>query len=124
MKFNKFNLITTSLFVLGFVFILMNFISSWFNLVAIALFSVASVMLTILFYFSCKRKNALLSSENEEIIMELALNEELDSYVPVEKKQKKFKNFLENFRIFSPCILSGLLAVLMIVFLIASIIKL
>lgn len=124
MKFNKLNLSVAGLYVLGFILILMNFLTDWLNLVAIILFTIASILLTISFYFSCKRKNAILSSENDEVIMELALNEETDSYVPVEKKQGKFKNLIENMRIFSPCLISGFLSVLMIVLLILTITKL
>lgn len=124
MKFNKFNLSIAGLYILGFILILMNFLTKWLNLVAIILFTIATIMLTISFYFSCKRKNAYLSSENDEVIMELALNEETDSYVPVEKKQGKFKNFIENLRIFSPCILSGLLSLIMVALLIITITKL
>lgn len=124
MKFNKFNLSIAGLYILGFILILMNFLTDWLNLVAIILFTIATIMLTISFYFSCKRKNVILSSENDEVIMELALNEETDSYVPVEKKQGKFKNFIENLRIFSPCILSGLLSLIMVALLIITITKL
>ena len=123
MKFNKFNLITSSLFVLGFIFILLNFITLWFNLVATILFAVASVMLTILFYFSCKIKNATLEADSEEIIMELAVQDGVETYIPKEKKQSKTKEFIENIRIFTPCILSGLLAIAMITLLVMTIIK-
>ena len=96
MKFNKFNLSIAGLYILGFILILMNFLTDWLNLVAIILFTIATIMLTISFYSSCKRKNAILSSENDEVIMELALNEETESYVPVEKKQGKLKQLIEN----------------------------
>lgn len=124
MKFNKFNLTTSGLFILGFICILFNFLTIWLNLVASVLFVAASVMLTISFYFSCKRKNAILSAENEEVIMELALNDGMERYIPKEKKQGKFKGFIENVRIFTPCIISALLALMMVALLVVMIIKL
>lgn len=123
MKFNKFNLITALLYVLGFVFVLLNFVTEWFNLVAMALMLGASVMLTISFYFSCKRKNAILSADSEEVVMEMALSEETESYVPVKKKKSKFKNGIENIRIFSPCILSGLLSLMFVAMLVIVLVK-
>lgn len=124
MKFNKFNLITSLLFVLGFIFILLNFLTIWFNLVAISLFTIASIMLTISLFFSCKRKNAILEANNEEIIMELAVEDGMERYVPKEKKKTKAKEFIENIRIFTPCILSGLLALATITLLVMTIIRL
>lgn len=123
MKFNKFNLITTILFVVGFVCVLFNFLANWLNFVALALFSVASVMLTVILFFSCKRRNAILSSNNEEIIMELAIENGEETFVPKEKKQGKFKNFIENFRIFSPCIISGFIAIMVIILFIFTLTK-
>jgi len=123
MKFNKFNLITASLFILGFVLILLNFISNWFNLVATACLAAGSVMLTISFYFSCKRKNATLEANNEEIIMELSVEDGMETYVPKEKKQSKFKEFVENVRVFTPAILSALLSIAMLTLLVLAILK-
>lgn len=124
MKFNKFNLITASLYVLGFIFILLNFLSVYFNLVATILFSVASVMLTISFYFSCKRKNAILEANSEEIIMELSVEDGMETYVPKEKKKGKTKEFIETLRIFTPAILSGLLALATLALFVLSLINL
>jgi len=124
MKFNKFNLITTILFILGFIFILLNFITIWFNLAATILFTLASIMLTISFYFSCKRKNAILESENEEVIMELSVEDGVETYIPKEKKKSKAKEFIENIRIFTPCILAGLLSLAMITLLVLTIVRL
>ena len=120
MKFNKFNLITASIFVLGFVLILLNFLSVYLNLAATICLTAASIMLTISFYFSCKRKNAILEANNEEIIMELSVEDGMETYVPKEKKKGKAKEFLENIRIFTPAILSGLVALAMITLLILS----
>ena len=122
MKFNKLNLITTLCFVVGFILILFNSFTNILNIIATGFFMVGCVLLTISFYFHCKKKNAILSSENEEVIMELSLEDGMEQYVPVEKKQTGFKNFIENARIFSPCVLSGLLAVCLIILFVFSII--
>lgn len=122
MKFNKFNLIIAILFMVGFVLIFLNFLTDWLNLVALALFVVASVMLTIALFNFCKKRNAILTAQQEEIIMELALEDGMEKYIPVEKKKGKFKTFRDNIKIFSPCILSGMLTILMIALLVLSLV--
>lgn len=122
MKINKFNLITGILFCVGFVLILLNFLTKWLNLAALCVFLVATIMLTISLAKFCVQRNAYLFSENEEIVMELALEDGMEKYVPKEKKQSGFKKFIENVRIFSPCILSGMVAGLLIFLLILSLV--
>lgn len=122
MKFNKFNLTIGILYVVGFVLVLLNFLTKWLNLAALCVFIVATVMLTISLAKYCIRKNAMLESQNEEIIMELALEEGMEKYVPKEQKQSGFKRLIENAKIFSPCLLSGLMAILLVVLLILSLI--
>lgn len=124
MNFNKFNLITGILFVVGFILVLLNFLSPYLNLSALIIFIVASVMLSISLFKYCIRKNAYLTSDNEEIIMELSIEEGKEQYIPVEKKQTKFRKFLDLIKIFSPFILSSLFALCLIVFLVLSVIKL
>jgi len=122
MKINKFNLIIGLLYCVGFVLILLNFLTVYLNLAALVLFVVATIMLTIAFTKFCIQRNAYLTSRNEEIIMELALEDGMEKYIPKEKKQSKFKNFLDNLKIFSPCILSGFVAIMLIVLLILSLV--
>lgn len=124
MIFNKYNLITAILFVVAFICVLLNFLTDYLNLVAICLLAVATGMLTYKLYKYCVMKNAYLTGEKEEIIMELSMQEGMEQYIPVEKKQTGFKKFIENARIFSPCILSGLFSVLFLVLLIMSLVKL
>lgn len=124
MNFNKFNLITGILFVLGFILVLLNFLTPYLNLVALILFVVAFVMLSISLYKYCVRKNAYLSSDKEEIIMELSMEDGVETYIPAEKKQSKFKKFIDNTKIFSPFILSVVFGLCMLSFLIISIINL
>ena len=122
MKINKFNLIIGLLYCVGFILILLNFLTVYLNLAALVLFIVATIMLTIATTKFCIQRNAYLTSQNEEIIMELALEDGMEKYIPKEKKQSKFKKFLENIKIFSPCILSGFIAVMLIVLLILSLV--
>ena len=96
MNFNKFNLITGILFVLGFILILLNFLTPYLNLAALVVLLVALIMLTISLCKYCIQKNAYLNSQNEEIIMELSMQDGMEQYVPVEKKQTKFKKFCYN----------------------------
>ena len=124
MNFNKFNLITGILFVLGFILILLNFLTPYLNLAALVVLLVALIMLTISLCKYCIQKNAYLNSQNEEIIMELSMQDGMEQYVPVEKKQTKFKKFWENTKIFSPCIISGVFALCMLAFLVLSIVNL
>lgn len=124
MKFNKLNFTTFALFCLGFVLIMLNFLTEWLNLAALIIFTVASILLTISFYFSSKRKNAMLTSENEEIIMELSVEDGMETYVPKEKKKSKGKEFIELTRIFSPCILSAILAVGLLLLVVFTLIRL
>ncbi len=124
MNFNKFNLITGILFVVGFILVLLNFLSPYLNLSALIIFIVASIMLSISLFKYCIRKNAYLTSDNEEIIMELSIEEGKEQYIPVEKKQTKFRKFLDLIKIFSPFILSSLFALCLIAFLVLSVIKL
>lgn len=122
MKFNKFNLITGILYCIGFVLILLNFLSQYLNLAAICVFLVATIMLTISLTKFCIRRNATSVSDSEEIIMELALEDGMEKFVPKEKKLSGFKKFVENVRIFMPCILSGIIACMLVVLLILSLI--
>ena len=122
MKFNKFNLITGILYFVGFVLILLNFLSVYLNLAALCIFLVATIMLTISLTKYCIKRNAMLTSENEEIIMELALEDGMEKFVPKEKKQSGFKKFIENVKIFTPCILSGIIACMLVVLLILSLV--
>lgn len=124
MNFNKFNLITGILFVVGFILVLLNFLSPYLNLSALIIFIVASIMLSISLFKYCIRKNAYLTSDNEEIIMELSIEEGKEQYIPVEKKQTKFRKFFDLIKIFSPFILSSLFALCLIAFLVLSVIKL
>ena len=124
MNFNKFNLITGILFVVAFILVLLNFLSPYLNLSALIIFIVASIMLSISLFKYCIRKNAYLTSDNEEIIMELSIEEGKEQYIPVEKKQTKFRKFLDLIKIFSPFILSSLFALCLIAFLVLSVIKL
>lgn len=124
MNFNKFNLITGILFVVGFILVLLNFLSPYLNLSALIIFIVASIMLSISLFKYCIKKNAYLTSDKEEILMELSVEEGKEQYVPVEKKQTKFRKFLDLTKIFSPFILSSLFALCLVVFLVLSVIKL
>lgn len=124
MNFNKFNLITGILFVVGFILIMLNFLTPYLNLAAMSVFLVALIMLTISLYKFCLRKNAERNNIQEEIIMELSLQDGEEQYVPAEKKLTGFKKFREICKIFSPCLTSGLLAVLMLVTLVLTLIKL
>lgn len=122
MRFNKFNLTIGILYCVGFVLILLNFLTKWLNLAALCVFIVATIMLTIALTKFCIQRNAYLTSQNEEIIMEMALEDGVEKFVPKEKKQSGFKKFIENIRIFSPAILSGMIGCLLVVLLILSLI--
>lgn len=122
MRFNKFNLTIGILYCVGFVLILLNFLTKWLNLAALCVFIVATIMLTIALTKFCIQRNAYLTSQNEEIIMEMALEDGVEKFVPKEKKQSGFKKFIENIRIFSPAILSGIIGCLLVVLLILSLI--
>lgn len=122
MRFNKFNLTIGILYCIGFVLILLNFLTKWLNLAALCVFIVATIMLTISLTKFCIQRNAYLTSQNEEIIMEMALVDGVEKFVPKEKKQSSFKKFIENIRIFSPAILSGMIGCLLVVLLILSLI--
>lgn len=122
MRFNKFNLTIGILYCVGFVLILLNFLTKWLNLAALCVFIVATIMLTISLTKFCIQRNAYLTSQNEEIIMEMALVDGVEKFVPKEKKQSRFKKFIENIRIFSPAILSGIIGCLLVVLLILSLI--
>ncbi len=122
MRFNKFNLTIGILYCIGFVLILLNFLTKWLNLAALCVFIVATIMLTISLTKFCIQRNAYLTSQNEEIIMEMALVDGVEKFVPKEKKQSRFKKFIENIRIFSPAILSGMIGCLLVVLLILSLI--
>ena len=122
MRFNKFNLTIGILYCIGFVLILLNFLTKWLNLAALCVFIVATIMLTISLTKFCIQRNAYLTSQNEEIIMEMALVDGMEKFVPKEKKQSSFKKFIENIRIFSPAILSGMIGCLLVVLLILSLI--
>lgn len=124
MIFNKFNIITAVLYVVGFILVLLNFLTPYLNLAALVIFTVATIMLTYKLFKYCLMKNAYLNSNNEEIIMELSMQDGMEQYIPVEKKQGKFKKFIENSRIFSPCILSGVFAIILVILLISAIVKL
>ncbi|MGN1222520.1 MAG: hypothetical protein ACI4T1_00075 [Christensenellales bacterium] len=121
MRFDKFNLSIAGLYILGFILILLNFLTEILNFVAIILFTVATAMLTYALYKRCKMKNAIQYSESEEIIMELSLQDGMESYVPKEKKSSKRKAFFEKFKIYSPCIISGLFSILLFLLVIMSI---
>lgn len=124
MRFNKLNLSIACLFVLGFILIMLNFLTVWLNLAAISVFVVAGVLLSFSLFFSCRRKNAILNAESEEIIMELAVEEGMETYIPKEKKTGKIKELRENLHIYSPFILSCLLTIALITLLVLTIIKL
>ena len=94
MRFDKFNLSIAGLYILGFILILLNFLTEILNFVAIILFTVATAMLTYALYKRCKMKNAIQYSESEEIIMELSLQDGMESYVPKEKRSSKRKAFV------------------------------
>ena len=122
MRLNKFNLVIGLLYIIGFVLILLNFLTKWLNLVAICVFLVAQIMLTIALFKYCVQRNAYHASQQEEIIMELAVEDGMEKYVPKEKKQSGFKKFMEKVKIFSPCLLSGFIACLFCLFLILSLV--
>ncbi len=123
MKFNKFGLINSLIFLVAFILILLNFISPIFNYVAIGLFIVASSMLSITSFKYCKTRNAILSNEQEEVLMELCLENGEEKYVPVEKKKSKFREFRDNLKIFSPFILSIVLTCFFVLLLVLSLVK-
>ena len=122
MKINRFNLITGILYVVGFILVLLNFLTKWLNLAALCVFVVAQIMLTISLSKYCIKKSAYETSENEEIIMELALEDGMEKYVPKEKNGGKVKKFNEKVKIFYPCILSSVVTALLVVLLILSLI--
>ena len=95
MKFNKFNLITTVLYIVAFILILLNFLTPYLNLAALILFTIASFMLSISTFKFCKTRNAILSSGQEEVVMELSMEDGMEKYVPVEKKKNGFKRSIE-----------------------------
>jgi len=123
MKINKFYLTIAIVFVVGFILILLNFLTPYLNLAALILFFAGLIMLTIALFKFCLRRNAEVNASQEEIIMELSLVDGQEQYIPADKKQKGFKRFVELYRIFSPCVLSGIFTILVGVLLVLSIIK-
>ncbi len=123
MKFNKLYLLIGILYLSGFVMILLNFLTKYLNLSALCVLSVASVLLTICLAKSCKQQNAIINSQVEEIIMEIAMQDGEEKYVVQKPKQKGFKRLVEFYKIYSPAILSAVAAGAFIFMLIMFLIK-
>lgn len=122
--FNKYNLIVATIFILGFIFILLNAVVEIFSFVALCLFFVGAVLITIPLFKNAKVKYDYDNSLNEEIIMERNLNGTQDEFsVKKEKKQTKYQMFKDKIRPYLPAIVSTLFALLLLFAIVTTIIK-
>lgn len=121
--FNRYNLVVATMFILGFIFILLNSVLEIFSFVALCLFFVASVLLSIPLFENAKVKFDYDNSLNEEIIMERNLEGENEFSVKKEKKQRRYSIFKDKIRPYLPAIISVLFALLLLFAIVTSIIK-
>lgn len=122
--FNKYNLIVATIFILGFIFILLNSVVEVFSFVALCLFFVGMVLVTIPLFRLAKVKFDYDNSLNEEIIMERNLDGlEGEFSVKKEKKQNRYFAFKDKIRPYLPAIVSTLFALLLLFAVIVTIIK-
>lgn len=121
--FNRYNLVVATIFILGFIFILLNSVLEIFSFVALCLFFVASVLLSIPLFKNAKVKFDYDNSLNEEIIMERNLEGENEFSVKKEKKQRRYSIFKDKIRPYLPAIISVLFALLLLFAIVTSIIK-
>lgn len=122
--FNKYNLVVATSFILGFIFILLNSVLEIFSFVALCLFFVGAVLMTIPLFKNAKIKYDYDNSLNEEIIMERNLESSQDEFsVRKDKKQTKYRAFKDKIRPYVPAIVSILFSLLLLFAIIATIIK-
>lgn len=122
--FNKYNLVVATSFILGFIFILLNSVLDIFSFVALCLFFIGAVLMTIPLFKNAKIKYDYDNSLNEEIIMERNLESLQDEFsVKKDKKQTKYRVFKDKIRPYLPAIVSTLFSLLLLFAIIATIIK-
>lgn len=122
--FNRYNLIVATIFVLGFIFILLNPILPIFSFVALCLFFVGMVMLCIPLFMNARVKFDYDNSLNEEIIMERTLEGNQDEFsVKKEKKKGRYRIFKDKIRPYLPGAVCVLFSLLLLFAIISTIIK-
>lgn len=121
--FNRYNLVVATIFILGFIFILLNSVLEIFSFVALCLFFVGMVLLTIPLFANAREKYDYDNSLNEEIIMERELEGSDEFSVKQRKKQKKSQVIKDKIRPYLPAIVSILFAILLLFAIVATIVK-
>ena len=112
------------MFVLGFIFILLNPILPFFSFIALCLFFVATVMMSFPLFKQAKVKFDYDDSLNEEIIMERNLESNQDEFsVKKEKRKGRLKIFKDKIRPYLAGIVCVLFSLLLLFAIITSIIK-
>ena len=124
-KFSKYTWAILAVFALAFICVMFNTVWSVLVYPALALIIVGLVMLTIKFAMQANKKFKHDEMVQQELIMELSVTDEGEQYVLNDKSQKKYKKALRRERLngLMPAIFCGLMAGIMLFFLIKMIFK-
>lgn len=124
-KFSKYTWAILAVFALAFICVMFNTVWSVLVYPALALIIVGLVMLTIKFAVQANKKFKHDEMVQQELIMELSVTDEGEQYVLNDKSQKKYKKALRRERLngLMPAIFCGLMAGIMLFFLIKMIFK-
>lgn len=124
-KFSKYTWITLAIFAFAFLCVMFNTIWSVLVYPALVLIIVGLILLTIKFAMQANKKFKHDEMVQQELIMELSVTDEGEQYVLNDKSQKKYKKALrrEKFNGLMPAIFCGLMAGVMLFFLLKMIFK-
>lgn len=124
-KFSKYTWSIIAVFALAFVCVMFNTVWSVLVYPALVLIIVGLIMLTIKFAIQANKKFKHDEMVQQELIMELSVTDEGEQYVLGDKSQKKYKKALRREKLsgLMPAIFCGIMACVMLFFLIKMIFK-
>lgn len=124
-KFSKYTWVTIGIFVLAFICVMFDTIWSVLVYPALVLIIAGLVMLTIKFAMQASKKSKHDEMVQQELVMELSVTDEGEQYVLNDKSQKKLKKALRREKLngLMPALFCGLMAVVLLFFLIKMIFK-
>ena len=126
-KYNRLNFITSIIFVVAFLCLMLSYVTSFLYVPAMLFFAAGFVMLSFIFVKGYIATQKEIEQRQEAIVMELASGEDGETYVMQDEsnnKKMRRRKRSQSFERLLPSIFSVVVALFMIYMFISSFIKL
>lgn|SRR5574344_807630 len=124
-KYNVFNFVTSIIFMLAFLCLMLSYITSIMFYPTMALFCAGFVMLSIRFIKNYNKQNVQLEQKQETIVMELSSGEDGEKYVMQDdnsSKKARRKKRIDKFDRFLPSLFMIFASILFLYLLVSRIV--